>query len=79
MVRRLKRLFSRRPAHRSIRRHPEFIAAWMRSPLAIGALVPSSKGLARAMASQIDLDQPGMVIELGAGCWKQGFHQSGCW
>jgi phosphatidylethanolamine/phosphatidyl-N-methylethanolamine N-methyltransferase len=44
-----------------------FIAAWLRSPLKIGAALPSSRGLARAMASQVDLSREGAVVELGAG------------
>jgi len=39
----------------------------MRSPFKIGAFLPSSRGLARAMASAVDISQPGAVIELGAG------------
>lgn len=44
-----------------------FIAAWLRSPLKIGAALPSSRGLARAMAAQVDLTREGAVVELGAG------------
>lgn len=50
---------------RSLRHH--FIAAWIRSPLKMGAALPSSRGLARAMASQVDIERAGMIIELGAG------------
>lgn len=50
---------------RSLRRH--FIAAWLRSPLKMGAALPSSRGLARAMAAQIDIASEGAIIELGAG------------
>lgn len=48
-------------------KRPQFLAAWARAPLKIGALTPSSKSLARAMARQVDLGMEGMVIELGAG------------
>lgn len=51
--------------HRRLRHH--FIAAWVRSPLKMGALLPSSRGLARAMAQQVDMSRAGAVIELGAG------------
>ncbi|MEK6746247.1 MAG: rRNA adenine N-6-methyltransferase family protein [Pseudomonadota bacterium] len=44
-----------------------FIAAWLRSPLKIGAALPSSRSLARAMAAQVDTSMEGAVIELGAG------------
>src|SRR5579871_6735393 len=47
-------------------RHQLF-AAWIRSPLKVGALLPSSRALARAMAAEIDLSTPGTIIELGAG------------
>lgn len=49
------------------RRRQDFIAAWLRAPLKMGAIVPSSRGLARALAAQVDIDQPGLIIELGAG------------
>lgn len=39
----------------------------MRSPLKIGGLLPSSRGLARAMAAPVDLSKPGVIVELGAG------------
>ena len=45
----------------------QFIAAWMRSPLKMGAALPSSKLLADTMARQVDISNPGAVIELGAG------------
>jgi len=44
-----------------------FIAAAMRAPFKIGGFLPSSKALARAMASGVDLHKPGAVVELGAG------------
>jgi phosphatidylethanolamine/phosphatidyl-N-methylethanolamine N-methyltransferase len=47
--------------------HGSFISAWLRSPLSMGAIVPSSGKLARAMASQLDARHAGIVIELGAG------------
>jgi phosphatidylethanolamine/phosphatidyl-N-methylethanolamine N-methyltransferase len=53
------------PKHRRKRHH--FLAAWLRSPKGIGALLPSSRSLARAMVAQIDTSVPGMIIELGAG------------
>jgi len=51
--------------HRRSRHH--FIAAWMRSPKDMGALLPSSRSLAKAMVAQVNLDVPGIIIELGAG------------
>ncbi len=59
----------RRLKHNGVHRHRShhFLAAWIRSPLKIGSLLPSSRTLARAMASEVDLAKVGMVIELGAG------------
>ncbi|MDE3059886.1 MAG: phospholipid methyltransferase [Pseudomonadota bacterium] len=48
-------------------RHHHFIAAWIRSPLKIGAFLPSSRALARAMVEEVDIALPGAIIELGAG------------
>jgi phosphatidylethanolamine/phosphatidyl-N-methylethanolamine N-methyltransferase len=44
-----------------------FIRHWIDKPLSIGAVTPSSKVLARAMARYVDPDSPGPVIELGPG------------
>jgi phosphatidylethanolamine/phosphatidyl-N-methylethanolamine N-methyltransferase len=45
----------------------QFIKSWLEKPLAIGAVTPSSKVLARAMAGYVDPDADGPVIELGPG------------
>ena len=45
----------------------EFLAQWVRRPAAVGAILPSGKVLAKAMAQQIDLDRPGPILELGGG------------
>jgi phosphatidylethanolamine/phosphatidyl-N-methylethanolamine N-methyltransferase len=44
-----------------------FIRSWMEKPLATGAVMPSGKPLARAMAKCVDPDIAGPVIELGPG------------
>ena len=44
-----------------------FIAGWFRSPRHIGALAPSSKALARALAAEINLPALTRTLELGAG------------
>jgi phosphatidylethanolamine/phosphatidyl-N-methylethanolamine N-methyltransferase len=44
-----------------------FIRAWLKDPLRTGAQLPSSRHLARAMAAQVDLAVPGLVVELGPG------------
>ena len=44
-----------------------FIRTWIEKPLSLGAVTPSSRALARTMASYIDPDRPGPIIELGPG------------
>jgi len=44
-----------------------FIRSWIEKPLSIGAVTPSSKALARAMAAYVDPAAKGPVIELGPG------------
>ena len=45
---------------------PHFLSAWLRNPMQMGAVLPSSNGLASAMAAQV---APGtaLTLELGAG------------
>ena len=44
-----------------------FLSRWVKAPHRIGAVAPSSRQLARAMARQIDLAGDGPIIELGGG------------
>ena len=44
-----------------------FIGSWIKKPLTMGAVTPSSKALAAAMARYVDPDGEGPVIELGPG------------
>jgi phosphatidylethanolamine/phosphatidyl-N-methylethanolamine N-methyltransferase len=44
-----------------------FIRSWLEKPLAIGAVAPSSRMLARRMARYVDPKTEGPVIELGPG------------
>jgi len=44
-----------------------FIRHWIDKPLSMGAVTPSSKVLARAMARYVDAESFGPVIELGPG------------
>jgi phosphatidylethanolamine/phosphatidyl-N-methylethanolamine N-methyltransferase len=44
-----------------------FFLMWLRRPQRMGAVVPSSQALARAMVEGIDPDAPGAVVELGGG------------
>lgn len=44
-----------------------FLRSWIERPLSIGAVTPSSKMLARAMARHVAPDSNGPVVELGPG------------
>lgn len=44
-----------------------FVSRWLRNPLRTGAVLPSSPALGKLMASHVDPDKPGKVIELGGG------------
>jgi phosphatidylethanolamine/phosphatidyl-N-methylethanolamine N-methyltransferase len=44
-----------------------FLARWLKSPQWIGAVAPSSRGLARAMAREVVPFGAGYVVELGGG------------
>ena len=44
-----------------------FSVAIVKNPKSVGAIVPSSKYLARSIASYVDKDKPGLVVELGPG------------
>lgn len=60
----------RRRGLRARRTEPEvavFFARWLKAPHRIGAVAPASRFLARAMATQIDPQRDGLVIELGGG------------
>jgi phosphatidylethanolamine/phosphatidyl-N-methylethanolamine N-methyltransferase len=45
----------------------QFIRSWFEKPLSTGAVMPSSKALARTMASYVNPQSNGPVIELGPG------------
>src|ERR1700727_3072813 len=44
-----------------------FIRSWIERPLSVGAVTPSGKNLARAMARYVDPNSFGPVVELGPG------------
>jgi phosphatidylethanolamine/phosphatidyl-N-methylethanolamine N-methyltransferase len=51
-------------------REPEivlFLGRWFRAPHRIGAVAPSSRYLARAMAKEVEIRPDSMVVELGGG------------
>ena len=45
----------------------QFIRSWIEKPISTGAVMPSGKALARTMASYVDPNSEGPVIELGPG------------
>jgi phosphatidylethanolamine/phosphatidyl-N-methylethanolamine N-methyltransferase len=45
----------------------QFIRSWIEKPLSTGAVMPSGRALARTMASYVDPQSSGPVIELGPG------------
>jgi phosphatidylethanolamine/phosphatidyl-N-methylethanolamine N-methyltransferase len=45
----------------------QFIRSWIEKPLSTGAVMPSSKILARAMARCVDPQAQGPIVELGPG------------
>lgn len=44
-----------------------FISCWLQNPLKVGAVSPSGRALARAIAGEVDPHVPGPVVELGPG------------
>jgi phosphatidylethanolamine/phosphatidyl-N-methylethanolamine N-methyltransferase len=44
-----------------------FFRHWLRHPLEIGAFLPSSASVGRAMAKAVYFDRPGTILELGGG------------
>jgi phosphatidylethanolamine/phosphatidyl-N-methylethanolamine N-methyltransferase len=47
--------------------HLTWLKIWIRNPMKLGAIVPSSRELALAMARLVPTDRKGPVIELGGG------------
>ena len=45
----------------------QFIRSWIEKPLSTGAVMPSGKLLARAMARLVDTEIAGPIVELGPG------------
>jgi phosphatidylethanolamine/phosphatidyl-N-methylethanolamine N-methyltransferase len=47
--------------------HALFFRHWLRCPLGIGAVFPSGRAVARAMARELPAPHAGLVLELGGG------------
>ncbi len=54
----------------SFRENLGFLSLWLKRPSSVGAVIPSSRKLAAAMAQEIDQAQEGVVVELGGGTGK---------
>jgi phosphatidylethanolamine/phosphatidyl-N-methylethanolamine N-methyltransferase len=57
-----------------------FFGHWLRHPLGIGAVLPSGKKVAQAMARALPAQPRGLVLELGGGTGSitQGLLEAGC-
>ena len=64
---RSERARSRLPLDERLADEARFIKRWLDNPKATGAVSPSGRFLARAMASYVNADAPGPIIELGPG------------
>ena len=66
-----KRRSKRKPDTRRVSDEARFFRTWLRRPLVMGAVSPSSKALGRAMAGYVpdptQFDESSMVLELGPG------------
>lgn len=57
----------RRQQKNSLADNARFIRQWIENPRLIGAVSPSGRALAKAMASYVDQHRNGPIIELGPG------------
>jgi phosphatidylethanolamine/phosphatidyl-N-methylethanolamine N-methyltransferase len=55
------------PKKSTLADNARFIRSWMENPRLIGAVSPSGRALAKAMASYVDVANDGAIIELGPG------------
>lgn len=59
---------------------PLLLRRWLRNPIAVAELAPTSRWVAEAVSAKLKLDRPGAVIELGAGTGSltRGLLTAGC-
>ena len=59
---------------------PLLLRRWLRNPIAVAELAPTSRWVAEAVSAKLELDRPGAVIELGAGTGSltRGLLAAGC-
>ena len=57
----------KKPLEERLADEARFIKTWLENPAGTGAVSPSGRFLARAMARAVDPDRPGPIVELGPG------------
>ena len=57
----------KKPLDERIADEARFIKTWFENPAGTGAVSPSGRFLARAMAAAVDPERPGPIVELGPG------------
>ena len=59
---------------------PLLLRRWLRHPMGVAELAPTSRWVAQAVAARLELERPGAVIELGAGTGSltRGLLTAGC-
>jgi len=59
---------------------PLLLRRWLRNPIAVAELAPTSRWVAEAVSAKLELNRPGAVIELGAGTGSltRGLLTAGC-
>ena len=62
-----QRVLAKKPPKLRLDDEVRFIASWLQHPLKVGAVSPSGRALARAVAAEVDPTIPGPIVELGPG------------
>ena len=57
----------KKPLDERLADEARFIRTWLENPVGTGAVSPSGRFLARAMARAVDPERPGPIVELGPG------------
>ncbi len=57
----------KKPLDERLADEARFIKTWFENPVGTGAVSPSGRFLARAMANAVDPERPGPIVELGPG------------
>ena len=62
-----KKPMDKKPLDERLADEARFIKTWFENPVGTGAVSPSGRFLARAMAQAVDPERPGPIVELGPG------------